>query len=156
MASPVIVCATEPSESAGLGLAGDLGRWNMRWMIVCFSLSLAGCTPSQELQRADDSRLFDMKVRCADVGRKQHDEAWSSARTGEIPASPQFNYERSSNTCVMLSGYDNPSDKIHVRYIVDLLTNVELARHARFDGDQLALSAEEFQRRVDQFWPSAR
>jgi len=124
-------------------------------LVLAFASAACGSNSGLQVDREDAQRvhLFDLKARCAEIGRRHWQAEWAEGLTGDLPAAPQFNYDRTLNTCVMLAGRLNFSMKSEERVIVDLLTNVELAKYARFDGHSAGLSSVEFDQRVAQFWP---
>ncbi len=108
----------------------------MRESFCCFAAVVlsVGCTDRGVQQLQEDraakneaviAREFDVKLKCAELGRRYSNE-WARGLSGSELAS-RFKYNVKSNTCFWSGGSINQG--IFLRFLVDLLTNEEIAHH---------------------------
>jgi hypothetical protein len=113
-------------------------RLQVTWCIV-FSFLVVHC--SCNANSTDDSRnkgngtepaqlsrgeLFDIKMRCAEIGRRFHAELARDLDPKQLPMAPRFAYNAEMNTCLYNCGILGRDLPTH-HFIIDLATEETLA-----------------------------
>ena len=95
------------------------------------NLMIAGCSrPAEKTavvrQTERPRELFELKVKCAELGRRYMSEHIQGTRAnGWFPLHSRFAYNSNLNTCIFRGGSIITGSSNH--FIVDLITNEELA-----------------------------
>jgi hypothetical protein len=79
-------------------------------------------------ERQPTRDLLDLKLKCAEVGRRFHADFVRDLRgKGETPFEPRFAYNAKLNTCIYKGGSFDKGGSF--QFIVDMTTNEELASY---------------------------
>lgn len=128
---------------------------------IFLSLLFVSCEPAPTVRttvpNVDEPKNlkeeFELKRACFDVGRRLYEAEFNKPSEGEIALKPRYTYSRELNTCVVFAGFigkDNTSF-----FLVDALSNVELASSFQFGRKTIGLSREEFKQKEKMFFPDA-
>lgn len=94
-----------------------------------------------------------MKRVCFDAGRRLYETEFKNPGGGQSPLNPLYTYSEKLNTCVMFAGLIG-KDQFSV-FLIDALSNVEIASSIRTGKQTVGLSREEFDRKKKEFFPEA-
>jgi hypothetical protein len=109
------------------------------------SASLASSDPKQKTAKTE---LFNLKMKCAEIGMQYADALKRAGEhTGQSAAQPRFAYNAELNTCIIRAGYLDVRSGTLYKFIADSLTEETLfelsdnnpANQAKFTGAETRL-----------------
>ena len=106
-----------------------------------------GTTLSSESTRTE----FDLKVRCQEIGRRYWDLEFGKLESGTIAINPSYTYSKELNTCVVYAGMMSKAGRSE--FLIDVLSNRELASSSRYGDVRTGQPQEEFEVKKRQFFP---
>jgi len=116
--------------------------------------SIIGCSPGAARDRDGNdglARQFDLKVRCLEIGRRFWEAEFRDLQKGQVAVNPRYTYAQELNTCIIYAGYISPDQQSE--FLIDVLTNQELASSIRTGATVFGLSKDEFATRKKSFFP---
>jgi hypothetical protein len=126
------------------------------WIVLPLSFVSCEAAPAVKPQApaVGDSRnleQFELKKACFDIGRRLYEAEFKHPGGGQVALNPLYTYSKELNTCVMFGGFVGKDQTSF--FLVDALSNVELASSIRAGGETIGLSREEFDRKKKAFFP---
>ena len=113
---------------------------------------------SQPPQPDGDARIlaqFELKKTCFEIGRHLY-EAQFKATAGKVALKPLYTYSKELNTCVMYVGFVGKKHQATSHFLLDALSNIEIASSVTVGGTTVGLSQDEFERVKSEFFPEVR
>lgn len=113
-------------------------------LLPILTLLNAGCSrssnePAGLREQQGRRELLELKLKCADIGRRFEDHERSVRANGVVPLASRFAYNAKLNTCIYRGGYLSKEGSLY--FILD--TNEELAEYSTIGSEASASRSEQ-------------